>query len=66
MNEFVTITPNYSTPFLDAHDRSCAAHPLTQEKRERMREYHRKHYRGVFKPDARWTRCAGTGREELE
>ena len=66
MNNLGTIIPKFDTPFMDAHDRSYAAHPLTPERRAQMREYHRKHYGGEFEPDARWKRCAGTGREEQE
>lgn len=62
MNELGTITQKFDTPFMDSMAR--AARPLTPERRAQMREYHRKHYGGEFEPDARWTRCAGAGREE--
>lgn len=64
MNELGTITQKFDTPFMDSMAR--AARPTTPERRAQMREYHRKHYGGAFEPDARWTRCAGAGREEQE
>lgn len=66
MNNLGTITQRFDTPVMDSMARSQAARQTTPERLERMREYHRKHYRGAFEPDARWKRCAGAGREEQE
>ncbi len=66
MNELGTITQDFRTPVLDCLSRSArkVAAKATDETRARRNEYYREHYCGTFKPNERWTRCAGNERKE--